>query len=103
VFHEDLLFCKTIVGKTKAADLFNKLNSLIIENNIVWDRCFGVCTDGPRSVYYCNSRWLSLGNVLKRVFELQKELHCFLLEQKQHFEKFENQVFLIKLSYLCDI
>lgn len=181
VFHENLLFCKTIVGETKAADLFNILDSFIIENNIVWDRCFGVCTDGARSMagcynglqalvkkkapnavwthciihrealaskiispslnevllsvieivnfiktrpiksrcfkkmcedmgaehtsllYYCNSRWLSRGNVLKRVFELRKELHCFLLEQKKYFEKFENEVFLIKLSYLCDI
>jgi len=40
VFHEDLLFCKTIVGKTKAADLFNILDSFMIENNIFWDRCF---------------------------------------------------------------
>ncbi|KAL4085309.1 hypothetical protein QTP88_027168 [Uroleucon formosanum] len=98
VFHEDLLFCKTIVGETKAADLFNILDSFIIENNIVWDRCFGVCTDGARSMAGCYN-----GNVLKRVFELRKELHCFLLEQKKYFEKFENEVFLIKLSYLCDI
>lgn len=53
VFHEDLLFCKTIVGETKAADLFNILDSFIIENNIVWDRCFGVCTDGARSMAGC--------------------------------------------------
>lgn len=54
-------------------------------------------------LYYCNSRWLSRGNLLKRVFGLRKELYCFLLEQKKHFEKFENEVILIKLSYLCDI
>jgi len=52
-FHEDLLFCKTIVGETKAADLFNTLDSFIIENNVVWDGCVGVCTDGARSMAGC--------------------------------------------------
>lgn len=53
MFHEDLFFCKTIVGETKSVDLFNILDSFMIENNIVWDRCFGICTDGARSMAGC--------------------------------------------------
>lgn len=179
-FHEDLLFCRTIKFQTKAVDLFQMVDSFMAENNINWEACVGVCTDGARSMagcygglkaliqkkaplalwthciihrealasknissalnevlqsvievvnfiktrpqksrcfeqicadmgaehtsllYYCNSRWLSRGNVLSRVFELRRELHLYLLDQK-YFEKFEDSIFLSKLAYLCDI
>jgi len=65
-----------------------------IKTRLIKSRCFEkMCEDMGAEhtvAYYCNSRWLSRGNGLKRVFDFRKELYCFLLEQKKHFEKFEN-------------
>ncbi|XP_067120060.1 zinc finger BED domain-containing protein 5-like [Centruroides vittatus] len=47
---EDLLFCKSITGSTKAQDLFEILNIFMVENNLEWTKCVGVCTDGGRSM-----------------------------------------------------
>lgn len=181
-YHEDLLFCRNITLGTKAADLFEILHSFMEENNINWENCVGVCTDGGRSMagcyaglqalirkeaphaiwthcfihrealaaknispalhevlqsvievvnfiksrplksrcfqqmcvdmgaehisllYYSNSRWLSRGNVLKRVYELRNELHCYLVQEKHlSSEKFVDSDFVCKLAYLCDI
>lgn len=181
-FYEDLLFCRRISMGAKATDLFNILNSFVEENNIDWEKCIGICTDGGRSMsgcytglqalirkkspnatwthciihrealiaknvspelnqviesviqivnyiktrphkarffqkicedmgskytallFYCNSRWLSRGNVLKRVFELRNEIFLYLLDEKHPgSEKFTDQNFVLTLAYLCDI
>ncbi|XP_025407445.1 zinc finger BED domain-containing protein 5-like [Sipha flava] len=40
-------------------------------------------------LFYCNSRWLSKGNVLIRVFELRQELYTYLSEEGHNdFNKF---------------
>lgn len=55
-------------------------------------------------LFYCNSRWLSKGNVLVRVFELRQELYTYLSEEGHNdFNKFIDSDFVIKLAYLCDI
>lgn len=179
---EELLFCKNITAGAKAQDLFHILNSFMLENNINWTNCVGVCTDGARSMsgrynglqalirgkapdalwthciihrevlaskhlspvlnlvmecvinvvnfiktrplkarffkklcddmgaehssllYYCSSRWLSRGNVLKRTFELRQEIFIFLEEEgHKDAENFQNADFLVKMAYLCDI
>lgn len=55
-------------------------------------------------LYYCNSRWLSRGNVLFRVFELHEEIRTFLQQERHENAKyFTEPDFLLKLAYLCDI
>jgi hypothetical protein len=55
-------------------------------------------------LFYCNSRWLSKGNVLSRVFELRQELYSYLNEEGYNYsEMFVDSDFVIKLAYLCDI
>lgn len=179
---EDLLFCRKICESGKATDLFKILDSYMIENNIKWENCVGVCTDGARAmsgqygglqaliktkapnvkwthcvihrealaaknvtpelntvmdiiikvvnyiktrpvkarffqklceelgaehtslIYYCNSRWLSRGNVLARVHELRNEFYTYLQSESHNdAQNFINTEFIIKLAYLCDI
>jgi hypothetical protein len=54
-------------------------------------------------LFYCNSRWLSKGNVVVRVYNLGEEV-LFLEEETQaHAEYFRNEHFVSKLAYLSDI
>ena len=66
--------------------------------------CIDLGAELTSLLYYCNSRWLSRGNVLKRVNELRNELHCYLVEEKHSSSgKFVDDDFVLKLAYLCDI
>ncbi|KAL4107816.1 hypothetical protein QTP88_018103 [Uroleucon formosanum] len=55
-------------------------------------------------LFYCNSRWLSKGNVLSRVFEFRQELYSYLNgEGYNNSEIFVDSDFVIKLAHLCNI
>ncbi|XP_046688548.1 zinc finger MYM-type protein 6-like [Homalodisca vitripennis] len=47
---EDLLFCKEIEGGTSGKELFDIVNNFMAENDINWEDCVGVRTDGGRSM-----------------------------------------------------
>ncbi|XP_078534013.1 SCAN domain-containing protein 3-like [Lissotriton helveticus] len=50
---EDLLFCKEIKGGTTGQDLYAVVDDFMQQNQIDWERCVGVCTDGGRSMAGC--------------------------------------------------
>jgi hypothetical protein len=55
-------------------------------------------------LFYCNSCWLSRGNVVARVYDLWEELALVLEEENQEIaEYFYSETFLLKLAYLSDI
>ena len=68
-------------------------------------------SDHKHLLLYCNSRWLSKGNVLKRLFELKDEVLVFLNEHPpsekdaifSFKDRFHNSEWLTKVAYLCDI
>jgi hypothetical protein len=43
---EDLLFCQTLEERTTGEDIFVKLNYFFTANELSWNNCVGVCTDG---------------------------------------------------------
>lgn len=47
---EDILFCKPIPGKTTSIEIFNIMDSFLEENDITWNNCIGLCTDGAHSM-----------------------------------------------------
>ena len=47
---EDILFCKPIPGKATSNEIFNIMDRYFDENDIMWNNCIGLCTDGARSV-----------------------------------------------------
>lgn len=49
-FKEDLLFCKLFEERSTAVDLFKIMNNFFEQNNLVWENCIGLCTDGARSM-----------------------------------------------------
>jgi hypothetical protein len=55
-------------------------------------------------LFYCNSHWLSRGNVVAHVYDLQEELALYLEEENQEIaEYFRSETFLLMLAYLSDI
>ena len=43
---EDFLFCKPLEGQTTSVEIFKVLNDFIEQNEISWEKCVGVCSDG---------------------------------------------------------
>ncbi|XP_051989866.1 SCAN domain-containing protein 3-like [Xyrauchen texanus] len=48
--YENVLFCKSLDGKTTGEDLFNVVDNFFIENELDWRNCKSVCTDGAASI-----------------------------------------------------
>ena len=75
VFHEDLLFCRTIKSQARAVDLFQMLDSFITENNLMWEMCCGICTDGARSMSGCYN---GLQALIKKKAPFAVWTHCII-------------------------
>ena len=54
-------------------------------------------------LFHSESRWLSRGKVLSRVFELRDEICILLKEEDDLAHTFYCNKFLIKLAYLYDM
>jgi hypothetical protein len=50
VLNWDLLFCKPTDGTATLLEVFNIMNRFQEENEINWERCIGLCTDGVQSM-----------------------------------------------------
>ncbi|XP_075455233.1 protein FAM200A-like [Ascaphus truei] len=72
---EDLLFCKTITAGTKAQDLFEILTTFIVENNLEWTKCVGVCTDGGHSM---SGRYGGLQALIRKKAPYSMWTHCII-------------------------
>ncbi|KAE8298778.1 Zinc finger BED domain-containing protein 5 Transposon-derived Buster1 transposase-like protein [Larimichthys crocea] len=88
-----------------------------VSPNVQWTHCMihrearifsALCeemgSDHTAVLFHSESRWLSRGKVLSRVFELRDEIRIFLEEEENELaHKFNNNKFLMKLAYLSDM
>jgi hypothetical protein len=54
-------------------------------------------------LYYSEVRWLSRGAVLKRFFDLRKEINTFLIEKGKSVPELTDPQWLIDLGFLTDL
>ena len=66
--------------------------------------CAGMNSDHQVLLYYTPIRWLSKGNVTRRVFELEElKAFCLLKNKIEYHAWLDNEQWVISLAYLCDI
>ncbi|XP_045501701.1 general transcription factor II-I repeat domain-containing protein 2-like [Colias croceus] len=53
--------------------------------------------------YFCDVRWLSRGKMLKRVFDLRKEIAAFMLNKDKAIPQFGDEAWLSDFGFLVDI
>mgnify|MGYP002775206681 CR=1 FL=1 len=105
---------EALASKAMSSELNQVLECVISSVNYIKTRplkailfkklCINMGAEHTALLYYCNSRWLSRGNVLFRVFELREEICTFLQQERQENAKyFTEPDFLLKLAYLCDV
>ena len=86
----------------------NFIKSSAVQTRLFRNLCADMDADHVNLLYYIEVRWLSRGNVLRRVFELKEELKEFLGTQKhakcqQWLNLLEDPVWIARLCYLSDI
>jgi hypothetical protein len=50
IVEEDLLLCKYLQCCPTGERTFNIINSYMVENEINWEKCVDMCTDGSRAM-----------------------------------------------------
>ncbi|GFS73616.1 zinc finger BED domain-containing protein 5 [Trichonephila clavipes] len=49
-FEDDMLMCSPLPTNTTGEEIFNKINRFFEENNLSWNDCVDVCTDGANAM-----------------------------------------------------
>lgn len=72
---EDMLCCLELPMQTTSAEIFRVLNEYITNNNIDWNKCVGICTDGAAAM---TGRHSGLVPRVKVVAPKCQSIHCFI-------------------------
>ncbi|XP_063323043.1 zinc finger BED domain-containing protein 5 [Pelmatolapia mariae] len=105
---------EALASKQLSPELSNVMTDVITTVNYIKTRpakarifsalCEEMGTDHTVVLFHSESRWLSRGKVLSRVFELRDEIRIFLKEEGSDLtNKFNCNNFLMKLAYLSDM
>jgi hypothetical protein len=88
----------------RVIDIVNYIKTRPLKARLFKKLCTDMGAEHTALLYYCNSRWLSRGNVLSRAFESHQEIHTLLQEENHENSRYLAEPdFLLKLAYLCDI
>ena len=109
LLHRYALAAKTLPASLKevlsiCVKIVNFIRSRAVNHRIFKALCQELGSDNEVLLYHSEVRWLSRGEVLKRMQELKHEVSIFLKNKGSTFsEKFDCKSFLYGLAYLADI
>jgi len=84
--------------------IINLIRARALNHRIFKKLCQEMGAEHEVLLYHTEVRWLSRGQVLKRLFELRKEVSVFLKDKNIEYSSlFDNEEFLLALAYLADI
>lgn len=84
--------------------LVNFVKASALNTRLFARLCEDLGSDHKCLLYHTEVRWLSRGNMTRRVFELRNELLVFCRQKNSNFKNdFENEEFISRLAYMSDI
>lgn len=106
IVHQEALCCKVIEWKEVMDIVISTVN--YIRKNGLTHRQFqqflkDMEADHRDVLYYSAVRWLSRGAVLKRFFDLRKEINTFMAGKGESVPQLTNPQWLINLGFLTDL
>ena len=88
----------------KIIKIVNFIKTSALNSRLFARLCQDVSSDRKCLLFHTEVRWLSRGNMTRRVFELRCELLIFFKEKNHDFkDDLENDEFISWLAYLLDI
>ena len=87
-----------------AVDVVNYVKTGALNSRLFKLLCKDMQSELEALLYHTNVRWLSKGNMLKRLYELREEVILFLdSRNKDLCNRFRSERFQLSLAYLVDI
>lgn len=109
MIHREALAAKELspdlnIVLTTVVTVVNYIKMRPLKSRLFSELCKDMGADHSALLFYCDTRWLSRGKCLQRVYELRDEIAIFLeQENREEAEKFRDHLFVMKLSYLVDL
>ena len=110
IHHREALASRTLPHEMKevldlSIEIVNYIKSGFLNSRLFKLLCQDMESEHVALLFHTNVRWLSKGNMLKRLHELKEEVAVFLDSRKKRniLEKFQSQGFQQSLAYLVDI
>ena len=110
MLHREALAAKTLPASLnvillEVIKIVNFVKCSALNIRLFRNHCLEMDAAHIELLYHTEVRWLSKGNVLKHVLDLKEEIKEFLNLQKRAYWQglFENNEWISKLCYLCDI
>ena len=89
---------------SQSVKIINYIKSGALNTRLLKALCHEMGSDHQNLLFHSEVRWLSRGEVLKRLYELRKEVHLFLIDKKSNLSQFfQNKKWVARLAYLSDI
>ena len=107
IVHQEALCAKAAGIKDIMSVVVKLVNTVLarpLNHRIFKQMCEAAEADYGDLLYHTEVRWLSRGNVLKRVFALRHEIVSFVSERGlKDFQEFSEEVWLCRFGFLTDI
>ncbi|KAG7517506.1 general transcription factor II-I repeat domain-containing protein 2-like [Solea senegalensis] len=124
---EELAAMQSIKGTTTGNDLYKEVNACLDMLGLKWDKLAGVTTDGCPNLtgknvgrlkrmqdkenesehvdisYHSNVRWLSLGKVLKSVWDLRDQIQNFCGKKGHDIPELSDEDWVADLRFAVDV
>jgi len=89
---------------SQSVKIINYIKNSALNTRLIKALCDEMGCDHQNLLFHSEVRWLSCGEVLKRLYELRKEAEFFLIDKKSDVSHyFQDKKWVARLAYLSDI
>jgi len=89
---------------SQSVKIINYIKNSALNTKLLKALCDEMGSDLQNLLFHLEVRWLSHGEVLKRLYELRKGVERFLIDKKSDLSNFfQDKKWVARLAYLSDI